>query len=178
MATTPAGQGGADTFAFTTALGAGNVDTIVDFDGDDIIALDNAVFTGLADGALDPNAFVVGTAAHDADDRIIYDNATGNLYFDADGSGTGSAAVLFAMLQNGRVLTAKRLHRDLSGSSRYCASARAAAFFASVSARIRPVRSTRAAICSQASAARRQRSRTFCKGVAAASRRASAARSR
>ena len=49
-------------------------------------------------GALAPGAFQTGTAAHDADDRIIYDPATGNLFFDADGNGAG-AAVLFATLQ-------------------------------------------------------------------------------
>ena len=43
------GYGGADSFAFTTALGAGNVDAIVDFlSGTDTIALDDAIFTGIA----------------------------------------------------------------------------------------------------------------------------------
>ena len=35
-------------------------------------------------------------AAHDANDRIIYDTASGKLYFDADGAG-GAAAKLFAI---------------------------------------------------------------------------------
>ena len=84
---------------FTTALGAGNVDMIVDFtSGTDKIALDDAVFTAIGGlGALNANAFFAGTAAHDADDRIIYDSATGNLFYDADGNGAG-AAVLFATL--------------------------------------------------------------------------------
>ena len=42
-------------------------------------------------------AFVTGTAAQDADDRIIYDPATGALLVDLDGSGTG-AAQLFAYI--------------------------------------------------------------------------------
>jgi Ca2+-binding RTX toxin-like protein len=100
------GLGGADTFAFTTALGGGNVDAILDFAaGSDKIALDDAVFTGLGLGALSANAFVTGTAAGDADDRIIYNNATGQLFFDADGNGAG-AAVLFATLQGNPVLAA------------------------------------------------------------------------
>jgi Ca2+-binding RTX toxin-like protein/predicted extracellular nuclease len=95
---TLAGLGGADTFRFTTALGS-NVDRIMDFvSGTDRIALDDAVFTGLAPGALPAGAFVIGTAAADADDRIIYDSTTGQLYYDADGNG-GGAMVQFAILQ-------------------------------------------------------------------------------
>jgi Ca2+-binding RTX toxin-like protein len=95
------GMGGADTFAFTTALGANNVDRIGDFtSGNDRIALDDAVFGGVGGlGTLNANAFHAGTAAQDADDRIIYDASTGRLFFDADGNGAG-AAVHFATLQN------------------------------------------------------------------------------
>ncbi len=100
------GRAGEDRFAFTTAPGAGNVDTIFEFvAADDTIALDSELF-GLADGPLDPNAFRVGTAAADADDRIVYDDTTGYLYFDADGSGTDHSAILFAILQNAPALTA------------------------------------------------------------------------
>ncbi|HYU95509.1 MAG TPA: calcium-binding protein [Sphingomicrobium sp.] len=100
------GLGGADTFAFTTALGGDNVDTIVDFEsGIDTIALDDAIFTALPPGDLDPEAFATGTAASEADDRIIYDPATGNLFYDADGSGAG-AAVLFAHLNNAPTVAA------------------------------------------------------------------------
>jgi Ca2+-binding RTX toxin-like protein len=94
---------GADVFAFTTA---GNVDQIVDFDaGVDRIALDDAAFPGLVPGSLASGAFRVGTAAEDADDRILYDPATGALSFDADGLG-GVEAVLFATVQPGLVLSA------------------------------------------------------------------------
>jgi len=100
------GYGGADTFAFTTALGGGNVDRIADFAaGTDRIALDDAVFAGLAPGALPAGAFRAGTSAQDADDRILYDSATGALFFDPDGAG-GAAAVQFATLTPGLPLAA------------------------------------------------------------------------
>jgi Ca2+-binding RTX toxin-like protein len=100
------GNGGADIFAFTTALGASNVDAIADFAVvDDTIRLDDAVFTALGLGTLGANAFVTGTQAGDADDRIIYNSATGALYYDADGSGAG-AMVQFATLSTGLAMTA------------------------------------------------------------------------
>ncbi|MFN3465333.1 MAG: calcium-binding protein, partial [Terricaulis sp.] len=104
-ADTLTGGAGADTFAFTTTLGGGNVDAIADFSiADDTILLSNAVFTGLSAGALAAGAFVIGSAAADADDRIIYDSAAGQLFFDADGDGAG-AAILFATLAPGLALT-------------------------------------------------------------------------
>ena len=100
------GSGGADTFQFTTVTGANNVDRIADFvSGVDKIALDDFIFVGLATGALDPNAFFVGSAAHDADDRIIYNQTTGALYFDYDGNGIGTA-VQFATLDGHPILAA------------------------------------------------------------------------
>ena len=101
------GLDGADTYAFTSALGPGNVDSISGFvAGLDRIALDDAIFTGLAPGALPAGAFRTGTAAADADDRIIYDPASGALYFDADGNGAGSSAVHFATVATGLALNA------------------------------------------------------------------------
>ena len=72
---------------------------------DDTILLDDAVFAMLAPGALNAGAFVVGSAAADADDRIIYNQTLGALYYDADGNGAG-AKVLFAILDGAPVLTA------------------------------------------------------------------------
>jgi len=100
------GRGGADTFVFGTALGNGNVDAILDYgDGADRILLDDAVFTGLGLGALSAAAFRTGASAQDSDDRIIYDSATGALYFDADGAG-GTAQVQFAHLATAPSITA------------------------------------------------------------------------
>jgi Ca2+-binding RTX toxin-like protein len=93
-ADTMAGGLGNDTFRFTTALSPSNVDKIVDFNvAQDTIQLDNAIFTGLAAGTLAAGAFRVGAAAADADDRIIYNNATGTLAYDADGNAAGGATV-------------------------------------------------------------------------------------
>lgn len=97
---------GADSFMMTTALSATNVDTITDFQvGLDKIGVDRSFFTQVgAAGALDPNAFGAFGAA-DASDRILYDSATGTLYYDSDGSGA-AAAVAFAIVTPGLGLTA------------------------------------------------------------------------
>ena len=101
------GGAGADTFAFTSALNAAtNVDTIANFSStDDTIVLDHNVFTGLATGGLGANVFVIGATAQDADDRIIYNSATGAIFFDADGNGAG-AAIQFASVAAGTTLAA------------------------------------------------------------------------
>jgi serralysin len=103
------GFGGADTFAFTTALGGGNVDTLADFQtGVDQIRLSGAAgqpFAGLASGTLRAGAFVIGSAALDADDYILYNSLNGALLYDSDGNG-GNAAVQFATLATGLNLTA------------------------------------------------------------------------
>lgn len=95
---------GSDTFLFDTALGSTNVDTITDFSTGDIIRLEDYSFTGLTLGNLSADAFRIGTSAQDASDRIIYDSATGNLYFDPDGTGS-AAQILFAHLSAGLAIT-------------------------------------------------------------------------
>jgi hypothetical protein len=74
-----------------------------------VIQLDRHIFTALpGSSTLAEGAFYIGTAAHDADDRIIYNAATGELSYDADGSGAGKA-VHFATLDPGLSLTSKNL---------------------------------------------------------------------
>jgi serralysin len=98
---------GLDVFLFDAALNARtNVDAIKGFNvADDLIQLENAIFTRLPGiGTLEAEAFHVGFAAHDASDRIIYNSATGALFYDADGNGFG-AAVQFASLSAALGLT-------------------------------------------------------------------------
>ena len=101
------GLAGADIFAFTLTADSGYVDTIGDFlAGVDKIGLDDSTFAGVGTpGAFNANAFVIGAAAADADDRIIYDSATGRLFYDLDGNGVG-AAYQFATLAGAPVLAA------------------------------------------------------------------------
>ena len=101
------GGTGDDTFIFNAPLDpAGNVDRIRDFRAsDDTLQLDNTVFVGLTDGALSATAFALSSATAEADDRIVYDQSTGNLFFDADG-GTRDNQTLFATLTNRTSVTA------------------------------------------------------------------------
>ena len=105
------GGDGSDSFVFSTALNTRtNLDSIVDFDvAGDSIELSLTIFTALSSGPLSAAAFFIGAAAHDADDRIIYNDVTGRLSYDADGSGAG-AATQFASLAPGLALTNDHLH--------------------------------------------------------------------
>jgi Ca2+-binding RTX toxin-like protein len=94
------GGAGQDRFLFnTTPNSSSNVDKITDFAPvDDVIRLENAVFTGLpTTGTLAAAAYATGTAASTASHRIIYDPATGVVRYDADGTGP-IAAVKVAVL--------------------------------------------------------------------------------
>jgi Ca2+-binding RTX toxin-like protein len=94
------GGAGSDSFVFNTAFTITNSDTITDFNvADDVIVLDDAVFTALSAGPLSSDAFRIGSAALDADDRIVFNAGTGALSYDADGSG-GGLAIQFATLQS------------------------------------------------------------------------------
>ena len=102
------GGSGLDRFLFDTALNSTtNVDDIIDFViADDTIVLDRGIFTQAgANGTLAASAFRLGGFAQDADDRILYDPGSGNIFYDADGNGPGSA-LLFAHVTPGLVLTA------------------------------------------------------------------------
>jgi beta-glucanase (GH16 family) len=94
------GGAGRDKFVFNSPLTSANADVIGDFSHkDDTIQIENAIFKGMGSGLLKSKYFHAGTAAHDADDHIVYDKATGALYYDRDGTGP-HAQVLFATITN------------------------------------------------------------------------------
>ena len=101
------GGHGGDGFYFSAALShRSNVDTLADFSPDaDTVFLDRTIFDRIAsDGTLSAAAFRGGGVAQDGNDRIVYDSASGDIFYDADGSGAG-AAVLFAHVAAGTALT-------------------------------------------------------------------------
>jgi Ca2+-binding RTX toxin-like protein len=106
------GNGDGDIFIFGQAPGTANSDFITNFQSaSDTLELDARVMPALgASGRFamgDARFFAAAgaTSGHDADDRIVYNSSTGNVFYDADGSGAG-AAQLIATLQQGAALTA------------------------------------------------------------------------
>jgi Ca2+-binding RTX toxin-like protein len=105
------GGAGADMFVFDTAPAINNIDTIADFStGVDHFTLDSSVFagTGLHNQTLTANMFHAGagfTTAAGANDHLIFNSSTGNLYYDADGIG-GQAAVQIAIVHGSANLSA------------------------------------------------------------------------
>lgn len=103
------GAQGADNFHFSFVVEPGildryddGIDTITDFVvADDTIVVSQA---GFSFGAILPEQFVSGTAATDANSRFIYNQNTGALSFDTDGTGN-NAQVQFANLSPGLLMT-------------------------------------------------------------------------
>jgi Ca2+-binding RTX toxin-like protein len=104
------GGAGKDAFIFNAVLSTGsqlpgNIDRIVDFSiKDDTIWVDDAIFLGLKRGTLKAANFHIGAKARDSGDKIIYNKATGELFYDRDGSGQ-AAQTKFATLAKGLKLT-------------------------------------------------------------------------
>lgn len=97
------GGSGADDFRFDTALSTvsvRNLDRIVDFSvADDTLQLDNAIFKKLGAGMLSAGQFKTAgsSSGSSSDDYIIYNKATGGLFYDADGGADGTSdAIRFA----------------------------------------------------------------------------------
>ncbi len=99
-----------DAFIFDVAPLLDNADIITDFTVDvDSIYLNNSVFRAFkVEGLLATEAFVIGTAATTKFHRIIYNDTTGELFYDRDGTGT-AGPLLFATLQSELQLEASDL---------------------------------------------------------------------
>jgi trimeric autotransporter adhesin len=100
------GATGADAFVFRE-MGTANADRISDFaSGSDKVHLDDAAFAAIgamgnfaaADARFKANSS--GTAT-ETNDRVVFNTSTGQLYYDADGSGSGAGAQLIATVQAG-----------------------------------------------------------------------------
>jgi Ca2+-binding RTX toxin-like protein len=107
------GGAGIDHFIFDSYDWDTNVDSILDFTtGSDRIELDRSLFdafSGLSAGGISASMFKLGTAATNGNHRLIYDAATGSLFYDPDGVG-GAAQSLLAMLTPGTTLHSGDLH--------------------------------------------------------------------
>ena len=106
------GGDGADWFAFFGAYSSANVARITDFSGTDgdligLRQIPNGEFNQFALGQLAASAFKSYASLDelDATDRILYEAATGKLYYDQDGAGI-VPATQFALLADHPVLTA------------------------------------------------------------------------
>ncbi|MEH2369148.1 beta strand repeat-containing protein [Nostoc sp.] len=96
------GGTGQDSFNLTGTR-TGGYDTIADFTlGEDTILISKAEF-GLVQSqntTLDSGLFRLGTTAITTSDRFMYDQTTGNLFFDADGIGKAAQVLQIAQFSN------------------------------------------------------------------------------
>lgn len=106
------GSVGMDRFFFGETPGTVNADVVCGFvPSEDQLLFDNEMFTALGsagswsvgDGRF--YAAANATSGHDSNDRLIYNTASGKLYYDADGSG-GGAALIAATLEAAPTLSA------------------------------------------------------------------------
>lgn len=100
------GGAGKDAFVFNDAPTAENADIIRDFKSkDDTFKLNAFFFSNIGSlGKLASSAFHLGKVAADADDRIIYDRATGSLYYDPDGNGAEAQVKIAALTNKAKVV--------------------------------------------------------------------------
>lgn len=101
---TVTGGTGRDAFRFNAP--DEGVDTITDFNPlEDVIQVLGSSFqVGWQEGTISADQFHVGLGAADASDRFIYNDKTGDLFFDADGWGN-TAAVKLATLTGAPALS-------------------------------------------------------------------------
>lgn len=94
------GGAGADTFVFSfLPRKSAEADTVTDFHtGEDHIELAASAFAALGGaGPLDAQQFHQGNKAAAPADRLVYDQSSGRLSYDADGAGLGKAQLLVVL---------------------------------------------------------------------------------
>ncbi|NJR38005.1 MAG: calcium-binding protein [Leptolyngbyaceae cyanobacterium CSU_1_4] len=94
------GGKGKDVF-FIESAKRNSRDMIVDFRAavDRITVSKQGFSSALREGTIAASEFTLGSGAKDSSDRFIYDQSSGNLFFDADGTG-GTGQVWVARLAN------------------------------------------------------------------------------
>jgi len=109
LATTMTGGDGADRFRLNGTKGVTTAHIITDFtSGTDRIELDLKAYKMLIAGQQADSALAYGTAAQTPNQHLIYDSASGHLWYDVDGSGK-KAAVLIGVLGHDTPLKAADL---------------------------------------------------------------------
>jgi serralysin len=99
------GGAGADKFVFCAAVKSSNADLITDFSVDhDTIVFSRKVFKALALGTITDEDAAYSTDGDAGSAHIIYDSATGGLFYDRDGAGS-AGDVKVATLSAGLVFT-------------------------------------------------------------------------
>ena len=100
------GGSGSDRFRWTRLTDFG--DTVLDFNpAEDRLQFTQAMLNSdLGKGWIDANQFILGSNALDAGDRFLYDDQTGRLFFDPDGTGS-AAKSLVATFSNKAALSAQ-----------------------------------------------------------------------
>lgn len=99
------GGKGKDSFVFGQP---GEYSTITDFGRGDRLVILGRQFGGLSTGVLSKDLFRLGSVAKTAGDRFLYNQETGELFFDVDGRG-GKRAIELAQLQPNTSLNSKSI---------------------------------------------------------------------
>ena len=106
-ADTLTGGGGADNFAYLSP--SESRDTIVDFDPkSDLISVASSAFGKVTTGSLPESLFTLGSIATNSEQRFIYNDSTGELLYDIDGSGQRERQLL-TTLQNSPNISADNI---------------------------------------------------------------------
>ncbi len=103
------GGAGNDSFFFYQLDGQADQITDCEAGVDSIVVLGDNLGEDLTPGAVSEDQFVIGTEATDGGDRFIYNEATGSLFFNPDGTGATAQVTLVTLDGNPRLNAADLL---------------------------------------------------------------------